>query len=385
MCKRKILLASILKPVDDTRMYEKLGLSLSQTNKYEINIIGFCSKNKIFNKNIHFYPLFDFSRASPKRFNASILFLKKAIKLKPDLIIITTPELLLVSCFYKFFFKAKIIYDIQENYKKNILYTPTYPVLIKHILAFFVRGIEKITRPFICHYFLAEKCYSNELTFINNNFTVLENKFKPILPQKKKEPKNFSKGITFLFSGTLSENYGIFQAIDFTIKFYTLRNDIKLIIIGRCAISKTLQQIKERIKGHDYIELIGGADLVPHTEILKAIQVADFGLVSYQPDRSIEDKIPTKLFEYMALQLPIILQDHKPWVNFCSEFEAALPIDYKSFDIHEVNFSLNNRKFYINGTSQDLFWESEEKKLCKAVEKCFKNSDNKRINSDSAF
>jgi hypothetical protein len=35
------VLTSILKPVDDTRMFEKFGVSLGQTNKYDVNIIGF--------------------------------------------------------------------------------------------------------------------------------------------------------------------------------------------------------------------------------------------------------------------------------------------------------------------------------------------------------
>jgi hypothetical protein len=45
MKKTKVVIASILKPIDDSRMYEKFGLSLEQANEYEINIIGFASKN----------------------------------------------------------------------------------------------------------------------------------------------------------------------------------------------------------------------------------------------------------------------------------------------------------------------------------------------------
>ncbi|CAN5264159.1 hypothetical protein BH23BAC1_BH23BAC1_33680 [soil metagenome] len=372
MPKSKILLASILKPVDDTRMYEKLALSLSQTNKYEINIIGFCSKNKNYSKNINFFPLYCYSRSSFKRIYSSLKFLKITIKLKPELLIITTPELLLAACFYKFFFKANIIYDIQENYKNNIIYTPTYPVIIKYMLAYMVRAIEKFCSRFICHFFLAEKCYGNELPFIHQKFTILENKYKSILSRELKDKKPDGAGITFLFSGTLSENYGIFQAIDFVKKIQPFQKDTKLLIMGRCAIPSTLEKIKEKISGFGFIELIGGDYLVPHMEIVKAIQKADFGIVSYQPDRSTESKIPTKFFEYMALQLPIILQNHQPWVDFCAPFLSALPIDFKDFDIVELNNKLNNSNFYSSGISKDLFWESEENKLLKVVEKCLK-------------
>jgi glycosyltransferase involved in cell wall biosynthesis len=243
----------------------------------------------------------------------------------------------------------------------------------RYILAFWVRVLEKITSPFICHYFLAEKCYRTELTFLNNKFTILENKYKSILPQEGPEEKGKSAGINFLFTGTLSENYGIFQAIDFVKKFHSYRPGSQLKIMGRCAIPTTLKKIRDSIKGHNYIELIGGAELVPHTEIIKAIKQADFGLVSYQPDKTNKDKIPTKLFEYMALQLPIILQNHQPWVEFCLPYQSALPIDFNHINIIEINNNLNNMSFYPDGISGDLFWESEENKLLETVEDCLKD------------
>ncbi len=45
MKKTKVVIVSLLKPIDDSRMYEKFGLTLEQANEYEINIIGFTSKN----------------------------------------------------------------------------------------------------------------------------------------------------------------------------------------------------------------------------------------------------------------------------------------------------------------------------------------------------
>ena len=38
--KKKIVIASVLKPVDDVRAYWKLSQSMAKTNKYEVNIIG---------------------------------------------------------------------------------------------------------------------------------------------------------------------------------------------------------------------------------------------------------------------------------------------------------------------------------------------------------
>lgn len=54
--KIKILIASVLKPADDVRSYSKIGQSLAQTNKYEVNIIGFDSKRKMRPKIFSYIP-----------------------------------------------------------------------------------------------------------------------------------------------------------------------------------------------------------------------------------------------------------------------------------------------------------------------------------------
>ena len=95
-----IVVASVLKPVDDVRLYEKFALSLGQTNKYDINIIGFSTKNTPSQSNIKYYPIFKFRRMSIHRVLAPINYWICLRKLQPDLIIVTTAELLPVSCIY---------------------------------------------------------------------------------------------------------------------------------------------------------------------------------------------------------------------------------------------------------------------------------------------
>ena len=44
MKKQRIVLASVLKPVDDVRMFEKIGKSLSAITGHDVFIIGYPSK-----------------------------------------------------------------------------------------------------------------------------------------------------------------------------------------------------------------------------------------------------------------------------------------------------------------------------------------------------
>src|SRR5688572_27699905 len=112
--KRRIVLASVLKPVNDPRMFEKMGQSLS--GHYEIHIIGTNSNTNSTDDRIVFHPLASYSRLSINRMLAPLRILKKILQLKPALLIICTHELLWMVLIAKIFLRCAVVYDIRENY-----------------------------------------------------------------------------------------------------------------------------------------------------------------------------------------------------------------------------------------------------------------------------
>lgn len=366
--KKKIVIASVLKPVDDTRMFEKFGLSLSQTNKYDVNIIGFSSKNIFSRAEVDVHPLFKFKRLSAGRVRAPWKFFRKLLQLKPEIVIVNTAELLLVSTAYRIIFGGKLLYDVQENYFRNILYTGNFPAVVRPLLAFPVRGVEWLTRPWVDHYILAEKLYEQEFFFSKGKSTVVENKYKRITLRNTTSIPAKTGKIRFLYTGTIAENYGIFHAIRFTNNISLIEEKIELIIIGYCAHEKTLARLKREIMPCSHISLIGGDTPVPHQDIVQAICEADFGLLPYQPDKSIENCFPTKIYEYMAHRLPLLIQDHAPWSRFCNRHKAGIAFDYNQYDPGELFNRITHQKFYPYGIPDEIFWEHEELTFIKAVE-----------------
>ena len=45
--KSTVVIASVLKPVDDSRMYEKIGLTLAESGRYDVHVIG-CAERKLY-------------------------------------------------------------------------------------------------------------------------------------------------------------------------------------------------------------------------------------------------------------------------------------------------------------------------------------------------
>ncbi len=175
--KRRIVLASVLKPATEPRMFDKIGVSLSK--KFEVYCIGAPISAKDGAKS-HTNPsvleLPSVNRFSVSRIFAPFNVLAKVIKLRPSLIIICTHELIFISFLAKVLTGCKVIYDIQENYYRNIRYGNSFPIFLRPLIAVYVRFKERMSTLFTSHYFLAEKGYEHEMTFFGKKRTVLENK-----------------------------------------------------------------------------------------------------------------------------------------------------------------------------------------------------------------
>lgn len=368
---KSIVVASVLKPVNDTRLYAKIGRSLARHfSSFHIHIVAFQSSSETVSteKNITFHPIFNFSRLHPKRILANFLFLNKLRKLRPVVIVVATFELLPAVVLYKLFFNTKLVYDVQENYYKNICYTKAFASILRRFLAVGVRTLERVSHPFISLYLLAESCYVREMSFLKNKSYTVENKF--VAPVSVLPPKTHRQ---LVYSGTISEDYGIFQAIDFAKYLFKRDETLQLTIVGYCAIEKERIRLGEIAKNIPQINLIGIDTLVPHEKILEYIFQAAFVLMPYQVNKSVENRIPTKFYECLALQTPMIIQENKVWEDFLHKFpfQSAFFIDYQKVESYKAYYEqMQKTAFYENVDSiKGIYWKEEEQKLISAFER----------------
>jgi glycosyltransferase involved in cell wall biosynthesis len=357
MNKKIAVIASVLKPVNDSRNYEKTAISISKSGKYKVHVVGQKVQNSPMGDTVLFNPLFSFHRLSIKRLFAGWKFLLYLFKIKPDLVIITTFELLLPAIFYKIIKGKKLIYDVQENYFRNLVYTSSFPPILKHIMAIGVRAMEYMTRPFIDHYILAEKNYEKEFSFTKNKSIVLENKLrKSSVVTKFKRDDDL---IRFVYTGTIAESYGIFEAVELIKLLYKKNDKIRLKIIGYSSRKEILDKLKREISTCSYISIDGGGEFVSHHEILKQVASSDFGLISYQHNKSTENCIPTKLYEYLAHSLPYLINHNPIWKELTHRYKAGLEIDFSKPDIEKIMTFIQSGNFYQEQPKEEVFWEEE--------------------------
>ena len=149
MKKRRIVLASILKPVNDTRMTDKMARSLAAVGSYDVHVIGFPAVGVESTSNITFHALLTFGRISLGRVAARWKVLKITLRLKPEVLIVNTHELLIVGIANRILFGTRFIYDIQENYGQNIRLTRTFPRGVRLLLAAAVRPPSMVTKGWV--------------------------------------------------------------------------------------------------------------------------------------------------------------------------------------------------------------------------------------------
>jgi glycosyltransferase involved in cell wall biosynthesis len=288
-------------------------------------------------------------------------------QLNPAIIIISAPELLPVSILHKLLHKSHIWYDVRENYFLNLTTQHTYPFLVRYALACSIRFLEYITAPFISEYLLAETSYAAELPFIRKKYIILQNKYTPLYPHFGAAgpfPKKiYPPAIRLLYSGTISEIHGIFAAIQLVDRLHQRHPGFSLTIIGYCAVASTWQQVQQAVQHKPYITVIGGNHLVPHAQIVEYIQQSNLGLLPYLPHPSTFTCVPTKLFEYLANGLPVLVQENPNWTNLVNRYEAGISIDFATVNIENLITHIFQKEYYPAGISPEMFWETEETQL----------------------
>ena len=359
-----VVIASVLKPVDDVRMYKKFTKSLVRTGNYTLNIVGFRSRKATADSSVRFYPIFDFPRLSWRRAFANYTFYRTLREISPQLVILTTPELYPALWWYRKRFGVRLVYDVVENYGRNIRYNRGFP---RVTVSFFSRGLSIVENSLLTTsqlLLLAEKGYSHELSLPPSApVCIIENKaLKPAnLPIRMPSSR---RPLSFIYTGTVSEVYGIELALNVMKALIEVEGlPATLTVLGHVPQASLYRRLVTYAEQHPWLTLHISRRPVPHSDILSLIEQADVGIISHQPVPSIAHCFPTRIWEYMAYRLPFLLQAHPYWTEYCTPWECAIPLDFNRPVTHEIAQSVTKGTFYPRGVPDTIYWKSEEKKL----------------------
>ncbi len=374
-----VLLASVLKPLEDVRIYQKIGKSLLRHfPDMRLCVLAYHPIGEdlpVASERVRFVRLFGRGRLHFTRLWANFRLIYQAKNTQAHHLIISTWELIPAALFLSFWRGTRILYDVQENYAANLRHTQVYPWFLRKILAYKISMLEYLLARRGCVFMMAEECYLSEMPWLKPA-VLLENKClreEIKVYRSKTNPKNEPK--KWVFTGTVSREYGVFDLIEYCEE---LRKDglrFSLNIVGYAAIQAERKQLIRWATERDWLQLKGIAQPVAHAVILEEIQKADIVCMPYRINQSYAGRIPTKFFECIALQKAMLISLNLFWEEYLSKFGEVRAefVDFRdkknTAQSQEKITKLYAQKDFKENESENIFWENQEGSLLALFEK----------------
>jgi len=244
-----------------------------------------------------------------------------ALKEKADVYHFHDPELLPVGVALKIFTGKKVIYDVHEDYSKQVLSKPYLPKFTRRIAAVCTKMLETFSILFVDGIITAtdnisENFVSHKKVISVHNFPVVS-RYEPLVCSRDN-----NKTFNLVYVGGLSEIRGIGQIIKAT-DLLDFDRPIKLTLCGDF-YSRSYEMEVRSLKGFQKTDYLGRIDT---HRIPALLQSSDAGIVCFLPEPNHLNSMPTKLFEYMAAGLPVIASNFPLWESIIVQNGCGLCVD----------------------------------------------------------
>ena len=367
--KKKVCHISTVHRENDNRILFKQCSSIKKAG-YDVSLIITSDRNKKIN-GVDIVPLTKRNgRIERLIYNSNEAF-KKALELDADIYHFHDPELIPIG--KRLVRKGKkVIYDVHEDVPKQIL-SKSYlgPKWFKKIISSVFNKYEKYqSKSFSAIITILDELKDEFKKYNNNVISVKNYAIKDIIDESKAiEEKMNRNEFVVLYIGSITQIRGIKEMIKATEVF---DGKVKLWLAGQWESDK-LKEECEALKGYENTIYFGEFKA---KDLYKYVKSADIGLCVLHPTPNYKKAIPTKVIEYMACELPVILSDFPFWkelfgdigqyVNPLDVNEISNAIERYMNNRDEINkIGKRNRENFVNNFS----WDREERKLLDLYEK----------------
>jgi glycosyltransferase involved in cell wall biosynthesis len=114
----------------------------------------------------------------------------------------------------------------------------------------------------------------------------------------------WDEAVTFGFHGSLVDRYGVLDMLDALARVRAVRPGARLVIRGDGEARPAMLARIEELGLQDAVDMSDG--YVPHDAIRAELAGVHIGLAPYRRDEFMQDSLPSKLLEYVAMQIPVV-------------------------------------------------------------------------------
>lgn len=370
----RVLHVSPAHPFTDPRIVYKQTVSLSE--RYEV----WCAlpgANPSQTGRVRFLRL-PFFRALWKRlvFCHPVILLR-IIRVRPDILHLYMPELLPIG-FLCHWFGIRVVYEVQENlYQKMNTKKTNNNWLFQKLFAWFDQRARR-------HFYLVftEDSYLPEYDTLSKPYALVHNfpdtdalaAFrKPYLSASEGPPE-------FLYVGLISLERALDTLVQAVALLKPLFPAIRIHMFGRCTVPEAvLRQLPGFGQVQENLVFYGQSD---HAVAMPFAARCVAGLAVLKPVGDYPGSYPTKLFEYMALGLPVITSDFALYrdvvdsnaCGFCIDpYDARILADRMQFLIEHPQQAESMGRNGWAAVQRLYNWKSEQDQLLTLYRKVEQN------------
>lgn len=349
----------------DVRIMYKYCHSLAEDGDYAVTLLVADGKGSVNSKGLEIEDLGRISKNRIRRFlSGNYLVCKKLIKVKKDIYQFHDPELLPSIVFLKLMGK-NVVFDMHENLPLQILTKEYLPATAKKILSFFTKQSQRLVLRFVPVIF-AEISYRKYFPKAKIHETILN---FPLLKISQFYKTKKTGKFKFGYMGGVNIERGTLVILEAVDKLIRQGHDVEVEFVGPVNDEILPHKIYQDAVNNGWAKFYGRLKPEEGWSIMANCSV---GLAVLQDSPNYVESYPTKLFEYMLLQLPVIVSNFPLYAKITKECECGIAVNPDS--VEDVALAMTKmfknsdmrNKMGINGKNaaeKQYNWESEYVKL----------------------
>ncbi|NIJ55975.1 glycosyltransferase [Dyadobacter arcticus] len=361
--KQRVLLLSTVHPATDPRIFYKIAPSLAV--EYEV----FCAlphAGRGANSSLTAISLPRFERLLTRLLFCHPVMLWKCLRLKPDLVHIFVPELIPAAFLFQWM-GAKVIYEVQENlFKKFAIKKFNKALIYRKLFKYF----DRIARRQF-HLIFTEKAYLDEYRHLNHPYAIIQNFVSlPFIDLIQENEEANPTRPEFFYAGVISGERCFDVLILALVKLKERYFNFHVHLFGPVRIaSEKLSTLSGYAQVSKHLTFYGYQD---QKVALRYARRCMAGIALLKPVADYPDSFTTKLFEYMALGIPVITSDFPLYKQVVEHSECGFCISpYDDNMLYEkLVWVIENREaaseMGLNGrksAEKNYNWTSEKSSL----------------------
>ncbi|MBN1943215.1 MAG: glycosyltransferase family 4 protein [Phycisphaerae bacterium] len=301
----------------------------------------------------------------------------KAVRVGADIYHLHDPELVPLAVLLKYTTGATIIFDFHEDIAGQILTKFWVPKPLRWALSSAVRllnslaliGMGVIETDMIEDYYRQPKQSVRNLPLLDRSSICVRNR------------SDFEGPAKLVYVGGVSELRGAMAMLQLAAKLRDRGGDFELEIIGQPDRPELAVQMADFVRANHLTDCVRILGPKPYPEAMQAIRRATMGLCFLAPIPNYSYSLSTKILEYMAYGVPVVVSDVPCCRQYMEYTRGGLIVDLEDVDgIAEQTASLlgdPDRMLAISRRSQqmvlnELNWRHEARLLLRFYRRMIK-------------